>query len=91
MCLFIFKALSKLDKKRNIVINPIKSLLGSSWLAQSVEHVTLDIALSSSPTLGVQLTLGKKKVYQGIGPISQFLLTSLLDILLSNKKKKEMV
>ena len=35
----------------------------SSWLAQSVEHVTLDLeVVSSSPTLGIEITF-KKRAY----------------------------
>ena len=34
------------------------------WLAQSVEHVTLDLeVIGLSPTLGVEPTLKKKKKY----------------------------
>ena len=33
----------------------------SAWLAQSVEHVTLDLFVSSGPTLGVEFTKKKKK------------------------------
>jgi len=36
--------------------------IGGTWLAELAEHVTLDLrVMSSSPTLGVELTLGKKK------------------------------
>lgn len=38
-----------------------------AWLAKWVEHVTLDGGvLSSNPTLGVEFTLKKKKVYMKI-------------------------
>lgn len=35
---------------------------GDAWLAESVEHVALDLqVMRSSPTLGVEITLGRKK------------------------------
>lgn len=33
-----------------------------TWLAQLVEYETVDRVMSSSPILGVESTLGKKKV-----------------------------
>lgn len=35
---------------------------GNAWLAESVEHTALDLqVMRSSPTLGVEITLGRKK------------------------------
>ena len=43
-------------------MNPLSKMrsLGVAWLAQSVEHVTLDLkVVSTSPLLGVEITLKK--------------------------------
>lgn len=38
----------------------IKEDLGGAWLAQTLEHATLDLRImGSSPTLGIELTLNK--------------------------------
>jgi len=43
-------------------IKCLKSEDRDAWLAQSVEHATLDLGvMSSSPTLGTELTLKKKE------------------------------
>ena len=37
---------------------------GGSWLARSVEHVTLDLrVVSSNPTLGVEITIKRQWVH----------------------------
>ena len=44
----------KLFQKEKFIINEVQVV---TWLAQSVEHVTLDLwVVSSSPTLGAEIT-----------------------------------
>ena len=43
-------------------VHPNQEEVGGPWLAQSGEHAALDLwVMSLSPTLGVELTLKKKK------------------------------
>ena len=43
--------------KNDHEVNSLKSDLGGTWLAQSVEHVTLGLGVVSlSPILGVEIT-----------------------------------
>ena len=54
----MFKKFKK--KKQKDIIKDIKRRV--AWLAQSVEHVTLDLGiLSSSPTFDVEITFKKTK------------------------------
>ena len=59
---FAFLKQSKASVEAPQMLAIIRTLNRSTWLAQSVEHVTLDLgAMSLSPKLGAEITLKLKR------------------------------